>query len=296
MSYTSPTGMTLNPPPAVPPPTRLGFWGTLPDATLERRFRREYVAADADIFRLVMAAAVAGTAFFVVNDLAQPADLPKLLVVRAAQVAASVAVLWRLGRPIRPTQFDRLAFGWCSLLAASNLTIQLVRPPGHLGHAITTVCIVMLTYGVTGFSLRLQTVVAGLHAAGGLVIAGWLRPAADPGLLRALAVGLVCGNLLGFLTARLLHARARRLFLALAAESELTAALEKTLAEVRTLRGLIRICAWCKHIHADGEWQQVERFVSANSHAEFTHGICPACLADQVRPATASPGSGSCSP
>ena len=80
------------------------------------------------------------------------------------------------------------------------------------------------------------------------------------------------------------------------AQSELTAALEKTLAEVRTLRGLIRICAWCKHIHADGEWQQVERFVSANSHAEFTHGICPACLADQVKPATASPGSGSCSP
>ncbi len=292
MFYTSATGMnTLHPP--NPPLAAPGFWGTFPDPALERRFRREHVAAAAAAFRLIVAVATAGTLFFALNDLAQPAELPTLLAVRTVSVVASLVVLWRLGRPVRPARLDRLAVGWCLLLAAVNLAVQVLRPPAHLGHAVTTVCVVVVTYGVTPLPLRLQAAVSGLHAAGCLLIALVVNPAGDTGFLRALAVGLVVGNVLGVTMARVLHARARRLFLALVEQAELTAALEKSLAEVRTLRGLVRICAWCKHIHADGEWQQLEKYVAANSHAEFTHGICPACLAEQVRPAApASPDSG----
>lgn len=56
--------------------------------------------------------------------------------------------------------------------------------------------------------------------------------------------------------------------------------LQAALADVRTLSGLIPICASCKKVRDDdGYWQQVESFVSAHSHAEFTHGICPECMA-----------------
>lgn len=55
---------------------------------------------------------------------------------------------------------------------------------------------------------------------------------------------------------------------------ELTAAL----AEVRTLRGLLPICASCKQIRDDaGGWLPVETYVARHSDAEFTHGICPTC-------------------
>ena len=49
--------------------------------------------------------------------------------------------------------------------------------------------------------------------------------------------------------------------------------------EVKTLGGLLPICAWCKRIRDDkGYWNQLEAYISSHSDAEFTHGICPDCL------------------
>jgi PAS domain S-box-containing protein len=54
--------------------------------------------------------------------------------------------------------------------------------------------------------------------------------------------------------------------------------LQKTLAEVKTLRGLLPICAWCKKIRSeDGGWNDLESFVTKHSDAKFSHGICPHC-------------------
>lgn len=56
---------------------------------------------------------------------------------------------------------------------------------------------------------------------------------------------------------------------------ELTAASER----VRTLTGLIPICANCKKIRDDaGYWQSVEKYMQDHTDATFTHGICPACI------------------
>jgi len=55
--------------------------------------------------------------------------------------------------------------------------------------------------------------------------------------------------------------------------------LTMALASIRTLRGLLPICASCKKIRDDrGYWQKVESYISQHSEAEFTHGICPDCL------------------
>lgn len=54
--------------------------------------------------------------------------------------------------------------------------------------------------------------------------------------------------------------------------------LRNALAEVKTLSGLLPICANCKQIRDDkGYWSQVEVFVMRHSQAQFTHGICPDC-------------------
>ena len=54
--------------------------------------------------------------------------------------------------------------------------------------------------------------------------------------------------------------------------------LEEALAKVKTLRGLLPMCAWCKKIRDDGGyWKEVETYISANSEADFSHGICPDC-------------------
>jgi hypothetical protein len=55
--------------------------------------------------------------------------------------------------------------------------------------------------------------------------------------------------------------------------------LQAALANVKLLKGLLPICAWCKKIKDDaGYWQQVEHFIhSYNSQLDFTHGMCPDC-------------------
>jgi len=56
--------------------------------------------------------------------------------------------------------------------------------------------------------------------------------------------------------------------------------LQDALAEIKALRGLIPICAWCKKIRDDqGYWQQLEEYLLARSDVAFTHCICPECLA-----------------
>jgi hypothetical protein len=55
--------------------------------------------------------------------------------------------------------------------------------------------------------------------------------------------------------------------------------LQKALAEVRTLRGILPICSFCKKIRDDdGYWNQVEVYVKERSDADFSHSICPDCM------------------
>ncbi len=61
--------------------------------------------------------------------------------------------------------------------------------------------------------------------------------------------------------------------------------LEDALAQIKTLRGLLPICSYCKRIRTDGDyWQQLEGYISEHSDARFSHGICPECYAQRVQP------------
>jgi len=61
-------------------------------------------------------------------------------------------------------------------------------------------------------------------------------------------------------------------------QAELVASLGKALTEVKTLSGLLPICASCKKIRDSyGKWQNLEDYISSRTEAEFTHGFCPDC-------------------
>jgi DNA-binding NarL/FixJ family response regulator len=54
--------------------------------------------------------------------------------------------------------------------------------------------------------------------------------------------------------------------------------LENSLKEIKALRELLPMCAWCKKIRDDkGYWKKVETYITELTGSEFTHGICPAC-------------------
>ena len=60
--------------------------------------------------------------------------------------------------------------------------------------------------------------------------------------------------------------------------------LEKAQNEIRTLKGILPICACCHKIRDESsDWQRLETYVHNHSEANFTHGYCPECEAKALR-------------
>ncbi len=77
---------------------------------------------------------------------------------------------------------------------------------------------------------------------------------------------------------------------AAAEERERQALIAQHELELKTLRGIIPICAWCKKIRADsGVWKRIEQYVNEHSGAEFSHSVCSECVL-KVNEQELSPG------
>jgi hypothetical protein len=93
----------------------------------------------------------------------------------------------------------------------------------------------------------------------------------------------------GLFSGEIIESQGKRYFLTVMIDiterKQAEAELEKTIQElqsaieqIKTLKGLVPICAWCKKIRNDkGYWEQVESYVSRHTEAAFSHGICPDC-------------------
>ena len=67
----------------------------------------------------------------------------------------------------------------------------------------------------------------------------------------------------------------QRLVLSMAAD---ITELKKAQQQIRVLEGLLPICAGCKKIRdEEGQWEQIETYISDHSEATFSHGMCPTC-------------------
>lgn len=54
---------------------------------------------------------------------------------------------------------------------------------------------------------------------------------------------------------------------------------KRTEEEIRSLKGILPFCSYCKNIRDDeGYWQKIDVYIKENSDADISHGICPDCL------------------
>jgi integral membrane sensor domain MASE1 len=107
--------------------------------------------------------------------------------------------------------------------------------------------------------------------------------------VRASQASLECANeelrnraeALSVTNAELLRARAEVVALNEELEERVrarTRELQDALSDVKQLRGLLPICAWCKRVRDDHDyWHSVEEYIAARTDAQFSHGICPDC-------------------
>lgn len=76
-----------------------------------------------------------------------------------------------------------------------------------------------------------------------------------------------------------LEATNQQLEVEVAQRVKLIEELQSALSQIKTLSGLLPICAACKKIRDDtGYWSQIEVYIRDHSDAEFSHGICPDCV------------------
>lgn len=74
-------------------------------------------------------------------------------------------------------------------------------------------------------------------------------------------------------------------------KDELISKLNDALARVRTLEGILPICAGCKSIRDDHDnWKSVDTHLAEHTDVMMTHGLCPACIR-KLYPETGSGGS-----
>jgi len=76
-------------------------------------------------------------------------------------------------------------------------------------------------------------------------------------------------------------------------QQDLISQLQEALAEIKTLKGFIPICADCKKIRDDeGYWNQLEAYISKHTGAVLSHGLCPECAekyGEQIKKLTEKP-------
>lgn len=248
----------------------------------EIEFRDENLADDRRLAMFCVVVTILGALLFIPNDFRLFSSATQFFILLAVRITSSACFLWiwfALRGTNSPRHLDLLMLFCCLLTAAGNLYVCSTRPPAYLGHAIVSVGMVMVAYCVIPLPLTLQIVVAVPFS-----VAAVAQAFRGPDGLTATAVGMtyLMANVLGMTTSWQANRRRRVAFLAARREAVLRGELEQALAEVKTLRGLLRICAWCKRIHDRDAWQPIEAYVRSHTHAEFTHGICPACFAEQL--------------
>lgn len=114
----------------------------------------------------------------------------------------------------------------------------------------------------------------GVAAADGLAFPGYGERYVKLARNLARAAAVIVGSARALARAARAEAEQRR------AREAVERGLTEALESVRTLRGLLPICASCKKIRdPDGKWTRLEDYVSARSEAVFTHGVCPECYA-----------------
>lgn len=268
---------------APPEPGRISALAKFDCPSLEQDFRRKYLPDDIRLGYACAAVVLLSSVSYLISGYKHygiSGQYSILASVRGFAILATFGFVWALRHCNSPRRLEASMIALCLIVGTGNLITLATGANGAMGHALMSLGVPLITYCVMPMPFARQFALALPFSIVSLLIAAWAG--AEPARLTALTGAFVTANTVGAFASWQMNHRRRQIYLASVRETELRGSLEQALAEVKTLRGLLRICAWCKRIHSDEEeWQSVESYVQNHSHAEFTHGICDHCLRDK---------------
>lgn len=171
---------------------------------------------------------------------------------------------------------DRLVAVCAFAAVLLDLSASASRPPGFTGNVAISPVLVLVLYVAVPGARRTLTAAALLDSAGAIAVT--IQNQAGFATLFSLVGALAFANWMGLVAMVRTNRWGREQFLAFRSLEQTNESLEKALAEVRTLRAIVPICASCKSIRDDeGYWERVEDYLSRSLGGAVSHGICPDC-------------------
>lgn len=248
----------------------------------EARYRSHYRAHDRGIYRMGIVLPVIPCVAFIHNDylLFQASGMFAMLVAaRLAFFLLSVTAVAAVSRADGSKWVDSIVLLWSLALCAMVFLINGTRPPDYMDHMFFDGLMLMTLYFFFPLPPTLQAIAPLVFTAGNIAILYYAKDPLSPTQINVIWATYFLGNALGLYTVHRMWRYRRAHFLALDGERALRIKLEESLDSLKTLQGLLPICAHCKKIRDDhGSWTQVEKYISTHSEAEFSHGICPDCV------------------
>jgi hypothetical protein len=249
---------------------------------LEAGYRQQTYAQDKAYARILILMVIMGIAGFSIVDylLLPPASRHISIASRLFTVAVSLVVLLSISRQITTIHFDWTLSLWAFAIAFHLLFISYYRPGDYATIIAYDLIIIVGMYLANPIPLRLQAPPALFLTLGSTILWLALKPLPWTPLENAATLSAyVVANFVGVVTSISKDRLRRELFVRLSEEKSLKEELEESMKEVKSLSGLLPICASCKSIRDDqGYWQAVEIYIRDRSEAEFSHGICDHCL------------------
>lgn len=232
--------------------------------------------------RIIFVGSIIIALLSIIPDSLTSSDFSSLQGLHLSSFAFMFFSLVMLGCIIHASQYrvyDTITALWWTGVIASVTIGNLLYPSEMIIHVVFDILIPVAIYLLIPIGLISQLLLATLFTIANLGILFTLKTHLTSTEISFILVSYIAVHLLGIITCWQIHLARRKQFIEHKSEQLTRQQLQETLAEIKVLRGIIPICAYCKQIRDDeGFWHQVEAYIRKHSGADFTHGICPGCM------------------
>ncbi len=200
--------------------------------------------------------------------------------IRCIVMLITLVAGWRVYRLSRISEFDVIMLSWAIAVVSHMLAVTYVNE-GHFTTLYAWDLLVILGIYVSlpvPFSFQLIPALF-LTAGGGTV---WLFFKMCP--LSSLETGATLSsycvaNIFGIFLSIRLKRSDRKQYILLINERNAKAQLERTMTEIKVLRGILPLCSFCKKVRDDkGYWEQVDVYINKYAEIDVSHSVCPECM------------------
>jgi len=192
----------------------------------------------------------------------------------------SLGTIWAIWRIDQPRPWRLTLSAWWLLAIITICLGNTSYPPGSISYLLIDVLIPVAICLLIPIGFLQQLGLALLFCLFDLTILLGAQPQLAASDLILVVTAFLTSLIFGGVCCWQSHISERKGFLRQLREQKAREEAQRLLGEVYTLRGILPICSYCKQIRDDrGYWHEVETYIRQHSEADFTHGICPDCIA-----------------